>query len=263
MSKLQQEPLEESTEGAIEGLEEMLAALQDGDVSAGQRLVEKLLPWVFQVARDLSYRLGAHVEEGELYGPGVEGLLEALRRYDPLRGAGLRTFCKPRIRGAMLDEVRRADPVPRSERLRVRRVQAAQEELTQKLSRPPAEHELASSLGLRLGSPRLAHGAHLSRGVRAFSDLGIHLADGQHVEDTLSDPRSSVTASCANDDGFATLLRDTSDKERAILELYYAQDLSMREIGERLGICESRVSQIHKNVLARLRAKLASHPERA
>lgn len=247
-------PIEEE----LEQLANELAALCAGDTAVAQTLVERYLPWIVQAARDISYRLGSHVEEAELYGSGVEGLLDALKRYDPERGAGLRTFCKPRIRGAMLDEVRRADPIPRSERLRVRRVQEAQEHLTQHFNRPPAEHELASSLGLRLGSPRLMHGAQLSRGVRAFSDIGVNLPAGQALEDNLSATDDSACDECANEDGFAVLLRDASDKERAILELYYAQDYSMREIGERLGICESRVSQIHKNVVARLRSRFAS-----
>lgn len=250
--------LEQPLDEELAQLATELEALCAGDSGMAQTLVERYLPWIVQAARDIAFRLGSHVEEAELYGSGVEGLLDALKRYDPERGAGLRTFCKPRIRGAMLDEVRRADPVPRSERLRVRRLQAAQEDLTQQYTRPPAEHELAASLGLRLGSRHLAHGTQVTRGVRAFTDLSVGASAGGVFEETLTTSADSASEACAKDDGFAALLRDASDKERAILELYYVQDYSMREIGERLGICESRVSQIHKNVLARLRSRLAS-----
>lgn len=245
--------------GAEEELH-LLEAARSGDPEARQRFMEEHLDLVVEVSREMAYRFRSRVQPTELYGVAVEGLLEAMERFDPERATkGFRSFGKARIRGAILDEVRRVDTVPRSERLRARRVECAVEELSQKLGRPPTGQELAERLGMAFDNPRMARGRNLRNMVVNYSELrALNHDEVPGGLDGLVGEECPGAETTEARDAFETLLKGLTGKERIILRLYYVDGHSMREIGQHLGICESRVSQIHKNLLGRLRARFAS-----
>ena len=239
----------------------LLIAARDGDQEARDQLIEEYLDLVMDVSREMAYRFQSRVEEGELYGIALEGLLDAIARFDENRMHGFKSFCRTRIRGAILDEVRRNDSVPRSERLRVRRIEEAYSSLCQKHGRPPTEVELANDLGLAFDSPRMMRGRALRKMVMSYTELAARNQNMPRGLEGMVDPESDESGALDARDAFDAMLRGLSEKERTILRAYYGEGHSMREIGLMLGICESRVSQIHKNVLARLQSRVSDESE--
>ena len=232
-----------------------------GDVDARDALLRENLSLVHHVARRLARGLAPDADVNELVSAGTMGLMSALESFDGSRGLAFSTFAVPRIRGAILDELRRQDHVPRSVRWKTRSIGAARESLTQTLGRTPVPSEVAERLGV--DTPTLwrwqadVQGAmHVSIDRPATDREGGVPSPAEVLGngDELADERLAREETVA-------LLRDAmlalTDQERTVLSLYYFEELKAREIAEVMGVSESRISQIRSKALAQLRGALA------
>jgi RNA polymerase sigma factor FliA len=235
----------------------------EGDASARERLVVAYSPLVKFVAGRLGAGLPSHVDDADLISYGLMGLIGAIERFEPERGIKFETFAMTRIRGAIIDELRSLDWVPRSVRSRAREIEAAQAKLEHELQRAPTEAELASKLGLTEDELQTSLLEIANSSVYALDELWtISDSSGDSVSllDTISDPRAddpqeSLASSEVKDrltDGISGL----PEREQLVIALYYYENLTLREIGEVLGVTESRVSQLHTKAVMRLKSAL-------
>ena len=237
-----------------------LAGYRAADNAARDALLRENLSLVHHVARKLARRLADDADLDELVSSGTLGLMSAAESFDPGRGLAFSTFAVPRIRGAMLDELRRQDHVPRSVRRKTRSMAQARESLMHALGRDPSSQELAEQLGVDCATlyrwtADVENAVHLPLDghSRASRDERLTRAELLGSDAELPDER------LAREDEIA-LLRDAmlalDDQERTVLALYYFEELRSREIGELLGVSESRVSQLRARGLSRLRAAI-------
>jgi RNA polymerase sigma factor FliA len=242
---------------------------QDGDEGARERLVVAYSPLVKFIAGRMASGLPAHVEESDLISYGLLGLIGAIERFDLERGIKFETFAVARVKGAIIDELRSLDWVPRSVRARARDVERAHAELQGKLQRTPTDEEMANRLEMSLDqfNDTLLEIANSS--VLALDDLWT-FADpegggGQiSVLDTIQDPGALDPEAEAHTselkDRLADAIEGLPDRERLVIALYYYENLTLREIGEVLGVTESRVSQLHTKAVLGLRSRFQSQP---
>ena len=236
------------------------AACASGDVSARDALLQENLSLVHYVAKQLSRSLSADADPDEMVNIGTLGLMAALESFDASRGLAFSTYAVPRIRGAILDELRRQDHVPRSIRRKTRDIAQAREALMRTLGRAPQDRELAEQLGIDMDT-LWRWQADMERTVQvslSSSDndrddagpapIDVLPAGGDSAHDVLE--QEEEVAALRN----AILL--LKDQQRTVLSLYYFEELNAREIAEVLGISESRVSQIRSKALTALRGLL-------
>ena len=240
-----------------------------GDEKARERLVVAYSPLVKFIAGRMASGLPAHVEEADLISYGLLGLIGAIERFDPDREIKFETFAVARVKGAIIDELRSLDWVPRSVRSRARDVEKAHAELEARLQRPPTDEEMAEKLhiGVEEFNDTLLEIANSS--VLALDDLWT-FADpegggGQiSVLDTIQDPNAVDPESEAHEselkDRLADAIESLPERERLVVALYYYENLTLREIGEVLGVTESRVSQLHTKAVLALRSRFAARP---
>ena len=229
------------------------------DEDARNCLIENFLPIVKYTAERLHTKLPDEVEVDDLISAGIFGLVDAVNAFDPGRGVKFETYCAPRIRGAILDELRSMDWVPRLVRSRGHKLKESLQRLEAELGRRPLEKELAKDMKLSMSEFRkLQRDAH-AIGLVSLSRKWFETDSNKDVceIDVLEDKRS--------DDPFRTVqrkdikdlvTRGLSRAERLIILLYYFEEMTMREIGETLDLSESRVSQMHSAILSRLRHQL-------
>jgi RNA polymerase sigma factor for flagellar operon FliA len=229
------------------------------DVALRNALAVHYQPLVESLARRLAARLPAQLDVDDLASAGQTGLLDAVHRFDPRRGNHFATFAALRIRGAMIDHLRALDVVPRSRRGRVNRRRLVNAELTHSLARAPCDRELARGLWIEpaelpeWAAPELRS---LSRPVADADDAGRQVERAQLVadpRDTRPDRRSGAL------DGLKPLLRGLAEMDRLIVLLYYAEGLTMKEIGQSLGRSESRISQRHTAIVQQIKTRLRRH----
>lgn len=230
--------------------------------AAGQinkdQLVQRFAPLVKRIAYHLMARLPSSVQVDDLVQNGMIGLLDAISRFEAGMGAQFETYAAQRVRGAMLDGLRENDWLPRSLRRDFRRIEVAISQLEQEYGRAPSEQELASALGMNL--PEYQKMLQDARGHQliSFEDL---VEDGgeDFLERHLSD-NSGEPSKILEDEGLRQMLiqgiEQLPEREKLMMALYYEQDLNLREIGEVMGVTESRVCQLHTQVVARLRARI-------
>jgi RNA polymerase sigma factor for flagellar operon FliA len=227
-----------------------------------EEVVLEYAPLVRQIANRLAARLPETLDRNDLVQAGMIGLLDAIEKYDSRREAQFRTYAEFRIRGAMLDDLRAGDWVPRSVRDNADRIGAAMKALTVVLGRVPNDVEIARRLGLTLAD---YHELLLkSRAVPLLSIEDLHRpsedGDGGNVFDVLEDPfcGDPLDALSLKDlhQRLAHAIRGLPEKERLVLSLYFDEGLNLKEIGQVLGLTESRVSQIRTQAILRLRAEL-------
>ncbi len=221
-------------------------------------LLTEHMPLVKRLAHHMKAKLPPSVEVDDLVQAGMMGLLDAINRYEDNHGAQFETYAVLRIRGAMLDELRNSDWMPRSTRQNMRKVETAMNELQQRLGRPPSESEVAKSLKMSLAdyqdllSDGGGHQLVYYEDFRGDDDDGSFL-DRYAVDD--EDPLRSLL-----DTDFRQAVIDAIDKlpprEKMLMGLYYEEELNLKEIGAVMGVSESRVSQLHTQAVARLRAAL-------
>jgi len=220
-------------------------------------LSEEYLPIVRFVAERMIGRLPHNVQVEDLVSAGVFGLFDAVERFDLSRGVKFETYCVGRIHGAMLDELRHLDWVPRLTRARANRLEAACSRIEREKNRPPTDEELAEALGISLGDLdqlyREVSGAGLLKVQRRPLEKDENLLGVEGREDAKMESPFSASA---RRDLVEYCQKKLSAKERYILMMYYFEDLTLREIGEVLGLSESRVCQLHAKLIARLRGFL-------
>jgi RNA polymerase sigma factor for flagellar operon FliA len=235
----------------------------DGDKRARERLVVAYSPLVKFVAGRLGAGLPSHVEDADLISYGLMGLIGAIERFEPERGIKFETFAMTRIRGAIIDELRSLDWVPRSVRSRAREIEAAQSKLEHTLQRAPTEAELAAKVGLTEEELQNSLLEIANSSIYALDELWtISDSSGDSVSllDTISDPRAEdpqeSLASSEIKDRLADAISALPEREKLVIALYYYENLTLREIGEVLGVTESRVSQLHTKAVMRLKGSL-------
>lgn len=233
-----------------------LAAHSNLNQKTQEALIKTHALMVKRIAHHLLGRLPQSIQFDDLMQAGLLGLLEAVRHYDETKGASFETYAGIRIRGYMLDEVRRNDWVPRSVYRNARMVSEAVRLVENREGRDAKDHEVASELGISLNDYHAmlndSAGAHLY----GFDDLGV-------TDDTLRDEglgsstEPHINALQADMTTYlAQVIEGLPKKERLVLSLYYEQDLNLKEIGEVLGVSESRVSQIHSQATHRIKSRL-------
>ena len=230
--------------------------------AAGQinkdQLVQRFAPLVKRIAYHLMARLPSSVQVDDLVQNGMMGLLDAINRFEAGMGAQFETYAAQRVRGAMLDGLRENDWLPRSLRRDFRRIEVAISQLEQEHGRAPSEQKLADALGMALADYQKMLQDARGHQLISFEDL---VEDGdedfleRHLTDHSSDPSKRL-----EDESLRRLLVDgiesLPEREKLMMALYSEQDLNLREIGEVMGVTESRVCQLHTQVVARLRARI-------
>ncbi len=248
--------------------EERLAALwrrfqRDQDERAKEQLVVAYAPLVKWVAARMRSALPGYVDEADLISYGLEGLVTAIERFDTDREVKFETFAASRIKGAIIDELRQLDWVPRSVRARARDVERTSMELEHKLKRAPTEDELADAMGVDIDAFRemLSDISHSS--VVALDEswnLGSERGEGREFVEILSDGEASNPATfldgSSTRDVLSEAIASLPAREKAVVALYYYDGLTLREIGDVLGVTESRVSQLHTKAILRLKGQI-------
>lgn len=220
-------------------------------------LVTHHAPLIKRIAYHLSTRLPPSVQADDLIQAGMIGLLEASRNYDPSQGASFETYAGIRIRGAMLDEVRRADWAPRSVRRKARQVAEAVRIVENQHGRDARSSEVAELLGISLDEyHRILHD---TSNARIFSSDDPDMVGETTADEIAPDQRHEPLASQQDEDFRRTLAQSISDlpeRERIVMSLYYDGEMKLHDIGSELGMSDSRVCQIHGQALIRLRARM-------
>jgi RNA polymerase sigma factor FliA len=241
------------------------ARLADGEISAElkERLVLEHAPLIRYIVNRIAVRLPSHIDLDDLHNTGVIGLMDAIDKYDPDKNCKFKTYAEFRIKGAILDQLRSLDWVPRSIRQKSRRLEQAYAEVEQRLGRSATNSEIAESLGIELEEFH-----YLVDQVRGISMVNLdelrsgadsdQAAYGDIFEDVKAENPFLSLKSRELRQAVADCISSIPEKERLVISLYYYEDLNMKEIGSILGITESRVCQIHTKAVARLRAKLRS-----
>ena len=227
-----------------------------------ENLIREFVPMIKYIAFRLAMRISNGLNVEDLISVGTLGLLDAFSKFDPNRGIKFRTYAEFRIRGAMLDEIRAMDWVPRSIRKRIGKIQQAANAYTQQKCRPPTEAELATELGMEAEEVNeillQARGAVLL----SLEDLGAHDEETQSVLNGLVDrDRPNPLEALLSEDSRNILIESIErlpDRERLILTLYHFEELTMKEIGAVMHVTESRICQLHGQAMIRLKALLHS-----
>ncbi len=238
---------------------------ETGDQRAREQLVLAFSPLVKYVAGRMGSGLPAHVEESDLISYGLLGLISAIERFDPSREIKFETFAMTRIKGSIIDELRSLDWVPRSVRAKAREIERANAKLEHQLHRAPTDQEVADELDMSQDDYQDALTRISNSSVIALDELWtLSDASGDQVSllDTISDPDAIDPAQAMDvtetKDRLADAIARLPEREKLVVALYYYENLTLREIGEVLGVTESRVSQLHTKAVLRLKAALQS-----
>jgi RNA polymerase sigma factor for flagellar operon FliA len=232
---------------------------QKSDGLVENALIEKYLPLVRSALGRLAITLPEHVDHDDLNSAGLIGLLQALRNYNPGCGTSFETYARLRVRGAMLDELRRMDWVPRTVHEKARKIQETISQVEQRLGRIPSEAEIAKALNI---SP--AEYGDLLAEIRPATFVcldatcNMNGGDASSLCDVIADPDMAGPLEQVSGNELKRIilqrLRELPDNQRKVLALYYGEDLHLREIAELLGLTESRISQIHSQAILSIRA---------
>lgn len=230
------------------------------------QLVGQYAPMVRRLALQLISRLPSSVELDDLLQAGLMGLLDAVRRYQQMPEAQFETYAVTRIRGAMLDELRSQDWLPRSVRSKARSIEKAVHKLEQSLLRPPTESEIAEALDISIDDYQdMLEDAHGVQVVH-YEDLARHQRDSGHAGENVEDPDDArsqwsnplqALMSQGLRQALVEAIAKLPEREQLLLSLQFEQDLNQKEIAAVLGVTEGRVSQLRTQAVSRLRAALA------
>jgi RNA polymerase sigma factor for flagellar operon FliA len=227
------------------------------DTDSENALVEKYLSLVSSIVARLAMTLPDHVDQDDLYSSGLVGLLQALRNYDPTCGASFETYARTRVRGAMLDELRKMDWVPRTVHEKARKIQAAMSQLEQKLGQVPTEAQMAKVLNLSIQE----YGKLLNE-IRPAAFICLDTVSSEDDSGDLYE----VVANSSEESPLEQIsqrelkrvilarLKELPEMQRKVLALYYGEELHLREIAEAVGLTESRICQIHAQAIISIRA---------
>ncbi|MEZ5540494.1 MAG: RNA polymerase sigma factor FliA [Pseudomonadota bacterium] len=232
------------------------AAKAAAEFASSNELVVLHEPLVKRIAYHLMSRLPASVQADDLIQAGMIGLIEASRKFDPEQGASFETYAGIRIRGAMLDEIRRTDWTPRSVHRKAREVAEAVRKIENEKGRDARDVEVAREMGISLDEYHKILQDSTGCRIFSFEDPGMLGEEGvpqsgRHVDQPLDNLQKNDFKQ-----GLADEIKGLPERERLVMALYYDEELNLREIGEILGVSESRVCQIHGQALIRLRARM-------
>jgi RNA polymerase sigma factor for flagellar operon FliA len=258
---------EEAAEAALAAQATLQALWVEYKETAQKPLRDRLIlhysPLVKYVAGRVGVGLPPNVEQADLVSYGIFGLIDAIEKYDLERAIKFETYAINRIRGAIIDELRSQDWVPRSVRYKAREIERAFTTLEAKLQRTPSEHEIAAEIGVSIGDLRQIFSRVSLVNVVALDEL-LHAGDraeGATLGDTLKDVRAEdpVAVFEAEETKFALskAINTLPDREKIVVTLYYYEGLTLAEIGQVLGVTESRICQMHTKAVLQLRAKLS------
>ncbi|MGW5883937.1 RNA polymerase sigma factor WhiG [Streptomyces koyangensis] len=248
-------------------LEELWSSYKaTGDARLREQLILHYSPLVKYVAGRVSVGLPPNVEQADFVSSGIFGLIDAIEKFDPERSIKFETYAITRIRGAMIDELRALDWIPRSVRQKARNVERAYASLEAELHRTPSEAEVAAEMGIAVEDLHAVFSQLSLANVVALEELlhggGEGGGDRLSIMDTLEDTSADNPVELAEDRELRRLLARAinllPEREKTVVTLYYYEGLTLAEIGHVLGVTESRVSQIHTKSVLQLRAKLSS-----
>ena len=231
------------------------------DKGIRDRLILTYAPLVKYVAGRLGSGLPSHVDDDDLVSYGLLGLIGAIERYDPGRDIKFETYAISRIKGSIIDELRSMDWVPRSVRARARDIERAIAELEAKLGRAPSDEEIATKIGSTEEELNESLSEIARTSIAALDELwtvsgGDQIALIDTIEDTdVPDPQAALSHTEMRE-AIADAIARLPEREKLVVTLYYYEELTLREIGEVLGVTESRVSQLHTKAILRLKARL-------
>jgi RNA polymerase sigma factor for flagellar operon FliA len=230
--------------------------------AARERLILHYAPLVKYVASRVATGLPASVEQADLVSYGMFGLIDALGKFEPARGNKFETYAIPRIKGAIIDELRAMDWVPRSVRFKAREIEKSYADLESQLKRAPSEHEIADRLGMSLRELHdVINQISFVQVLQLDEILTIGGDRGEKVSlmDTLADRTVDPTTGLEGQETRGLLsaaINSLSEREKIVVTLYYFEGLTLAEIGDILGVTESRVCQIHTKAVGQLRLQL-------
>jgi RNA polymerase sigma factor for flagellar operon FliA len=249
---------------AIELKDQWRRYKRQGDQRAREQLIVAYSPLVKYVAGRLASGLPAHVEEADLISYGLLGLMNAVERFELEREIKFETYAITRIRGAIIDELRSQDWVPRSVRSRARDIERANAKLENRLQRPPTDEEMAAALDISVEEFQESLLQISTSTIAALDELWtVSDSSGDQVSllDTLHDPGAPDPSRAVDEselkDRVADAIARLPEREKLVVALYYYENLTLREIGEVLGVTESRVSQLHTKAVLRLRSRMS------
>jgi RNA polymerase sigma factor FliA len=244
----------------IRALWERYADSRDHDVR--ERLILHYAPLVKYVAGRVAVGMPSSVDHADLVSYGIFGLLDAIEKFEPDRGFKFETYAVSRIRGAIIDELRSVDWVPRSVRARARKLEAAMQRLESELMRSPTEEELARELEWTLEELQDTLSRVAMTSIAAL-DESLDVGDGDRISlvDTLQDLTAVLPDEAYDDVEIKQLLRRSigrlSEREQTVLGLYYFEGMTLAQIGDVLGVTESRICQIHTKAVIGLRVAMS------
>jgi RNA polymerase sigma factor FliA len=251
-------------------VDEALAAIwhafkSTGDVDARERLILHYAPLVKYVASRVATGLPASVDQADLVSYGMFGLIDALQKFEPVRGNKFETYAIPRIRGAIIDELRAMDWVPRSVRFKQREIEKALADLESMLKRQPTERELAERLGMSMHELHEVITQISFVSVLALDEtvsVGADRGEKVSLVDTLADKGFDPSTGVESQETrglLAAAINELSEREKIVVTLYYFEGLTLAEIGDILGVTESRVCQIHTKAVGVLRGQMTEY----
>src|SRR5689334_22385952 len=256
--------LDESREDADAVLVELWSRYAESrDTALRDRLILHYAPLVKYVAGRVGSGLPAHVEQADLVSYGTFGLIDAITRYEPTREVKFESYAMSRIRGAIIDELRSTDWIPRSVRMKARQFERAVAQLESTLQRTPTDEEVAEAMDMDVEEIRKFLGQLSLVNVVALDELLVDEDGGSapRLVDTLQDSTALDPQAMAEHGEARQLLaravEQLPDREKVVVSLYYFEGLTLAEIGRVLGVTESRICQLHTKAVLHLRAKLA------
>ncbi len=235
----------------------VVAAYKNVGENEKEELIKAYLPLVKKVVHRLSGRLPKDVDLREMLNSGIIGLVDALEKYDPKHETDFATYAQFRIRGAILDSFRSQDWLPRSLRFKSHRIEQAYLRIEQKLGRPATDEEVASELGVPVDELQQMLGEVGSIVMLSFEELGFgHGEERFQADEWLASKSSDPLSRLLSGEKVSLIARALDrlpEKERLVISLYFYEELNLKEIGEILGVTESRASQIRSRALIRLK----------
>jgi RNA polymerase sigma factor for flagellar operon FliA len=265
LSEEEREAAEQAKQENENALAELWRAFKDtADKELRERLILHYSPLVKYVAGRVGVGLPPNIEQADLVSYGIFGLIDAIEKFDLSRAIKFETYAISRIKGAIIDELRAIDWIPRSVRYKAREVEKAYAALEAKLHRTPSEAEVAGELGIELGELHNIFSQVSFVNVVALDELlnvGGDRGDKLSLVDTLEDTKAEDPVAAFETEEtkylLARAINTLPEREKIVVTLYYYEGLTLAEIGQVLGVTESRICQMHTKAVLQLRAKLA------
>ena len=240
---------------------------KDSDEGARNSLIERYAPLVKYVAGRMAVNMPPNIEFDDLVSYGIFGLIDAIDKYEPERGFKFKTYATTRIRGSIIDELRSLDWIPRSTRQKARHLQRVYVELENRLGRSAEDEEIAKEMGITLKDLHRLIMETSGTAVISLDDIWHVGSDDDEVTvvDTIEGPQKHTPSFRLEKDEVKRILIEAikalPPREKEVIALYYYEELTLKEIGEVLGVTESRVSQLHTKAILRLKARLHRNRE--